>query len=131
MAVNFDMDTDTLLALTQRGNTKQAYVDIRHAFERRGWSHSQYSGYMSDSPVTLEETLGVLQSIGEELPWFEPSLKKCHITVVGELFDYIEMLSELEDAKEAAFEAEATMTPAPDREPAQEENHPQQEEGRL
>lgn len=60
MAVNFDMDTDTLLALTRRGSTKQAYVDIRHAFVKRDWSHSQYSGYMSNSPVTLEETFGPL-----------------------------------------------------------------------
>jgi pemK-like protein 1 len=46
-AINFDLSTNTLEELFDKGNTKKPYADIKKFMEENGFMHRQYSGYVA------------------------------------------------------------------------------------
>lgn len=88
-AIHFDLDTATVEATFGKKNTSMAYRKIRKFLESNGFAHSQYSGYISLSPMSDLEVYRTYDMMKEALPWLEPCAQKIHVLVVADEFDLL------------------------------------------
>ena len=49
-AINFDLSTNELESIFGKNNTSKPYSDIKLFMEENGFTHRQYSGYVSVEP---------------------------------------------------------------------------------
>lgn len=88
-AIHFDLDTATVEATFGKKNTSMAYRKIRKFLESNGFTHSQYSGYMSLRSMSDLEVYRTYDMMKEALPWLEPCAQKIHVLVVADEFDLL------------------------------------------
>lgn len=94
-AINFDLDEKAIKDLRPGKSTAWAYSEIRSFLESHGFSHRQYSGYLSQNPMQTFEVVSVLEEMRAALPWFETCAKRCDITSQGvDCFDYVSFMRE-------------------------------------
>lgn len=97
-AVNFDLSTESVRAARpDQRTTAWAYEEIRDFMLCHGFSHRQYSGYLSNEPMGETQVLLVLLTLRTELPWFEDCVRTCDVTSrIGGSFDFASFLKEID-----------------------------------
>lgn len=94
-AINFDLD-DHLLRVNYplKSSYKNAWREIAYFLEDSGFSHTQYSGYVSNCPMSYGDVNRVILHMCKQLLWFQPSLLHCEVTALVEEYSVIEMIEQ-------------------------------------
>lgn len=94
---HFDLDVELLKQhYPSPANVKSAYKrawsDIKGFMELHGFTHSQYSGYESEGPMSYMEAYAVIDELHEVFPWFAVCAQVATLTEIGERHDVLEYL---------------------------------------
>ncbi len=84
-AINFDLDTKELLKYFK--NTHQAYSSIKVFMEDNGFEHRQYSGYVSNKPMSEIQIIDITKKINHKFKWLKDCIQKYDVTEIGETYD--------------------------------------------
>jgi virulence-associated protein VapD len=122
-ALNFDLDTNRLIAATGNPYTGNAYKKIRTFFESNGFEHRQYSGYRSSAAYSDSDVLRIVNELYEAYPWLNDCVQRFDVTNIGRTFDIHESIQkarEMQSAYDDDFDiadsyraTPAELTPAP------------------
>ena len=88
--VTFDLSQEMLKKFYPRGNSKsetfykKAYSDIQKFMLRNGFSHRQYSVYVSDESFSYDDMNELCNELAEQLLWIGDCLNEIDITSVEE-----------------------------------------------
>ncbi len=84
-AINFDLDTKELLKHFK--NTHQAYSSIKKFMEENGFEHRQYSGYISNKPMSTHSVTDITEKLNKKFKWLKDCVQKYDVTEIGETYD--------------------------------------------
>lgn len=84
--IAFDLDTN---ALKQYYNAdyKKAYNDIGKFFLKNGFKHRQWSGYVSEKPMSDSTVMAIITNLKNTFPWLKMCTRRFDVAEVGKLFD--------------------------------------------
>lgn len=91
-AINFDLSISALEQYYSSTNPKDAYRVIKNYMEAHGFSHRQYSGYVSDKPMSLIELQGFTEQLYTHFPWLSHCVEKMDATIVPRVYDLKAMM---------------------------------------
>lgn len=91
-AINFDLKIAKLEEFYSKSNPKKAYKDIARYMYSHGFSHRQWSGYISDKTMTRAELVDFSEDIHKALPWLIKCEENLDATVVMGIFDIKQMI---------------------------------------
>jgi len=77
--VNFDLDTKELLKHFPK-STAKAYNLIKEFFEKEGFEHRQYSGYISKEPMSDYKITKIINQLGSNFIWLENCIKEFDVS---------------------------------------------------
>ena len=89
-AVNFDLDTNALKKVFNSNNPfvyLKGYKQIGTFLKLNGFTHRQWSGYVSEKPLTPVQMITVVKGLNQALPWLKQCVKKFDVTNIGDTFD--------------------------------------------
>lgn len=89
-AINFDLDDKLLRKFyPSKGlfGYKKAYSDIKKYMLKNGFAHRQYSGYISDAPLSNYQVAKIIASLSVQFPWLKKCVQKFDITNIGDQWD--------------------------------------------
>ena len=93
-AIHFDLKEALLKQHYPKKDYKQAYKDIRLFMENNGFTHRQWSGYFSDTPLSFADIVDIMDKLWTQFPWLEKCAVKFDITNIGRTYDLLGMHSE-------------------------------------
>ena len=91
-AVNFDLSIAALRTHYSESCPKNAYLDIERYMKENGFSHRQWSGYISDKEMTMAEMIDFTINIHNEFPWLYDCEEKMDATVISDVYDLKELM---------------------------------------
>lgn len=91
-AVNFDLSISALRTHYSKTCPKNAYREIERYMKANGFSHRQWSGYVSDKKLTMAEMVDFTIDIHREFPWLYDCEVKMDATVLTEVYDLKELM---------------------------------------
>lgn len=77
--INFDLST-AMLKKINPDNYRRIYGEISIFMKNNGFSHKQYSGYMSIKPMSYAKALAIMEKLIIEKPYFADVAKSCIIS---------------------------------------------------
>lgn len=89
-AINFDLDTKALQVIFKSKNPfvyMAGYRQIGRFLKKNGFTHRQWSGYISKEPLTPMQTITIVRGLNSSLPWLRRCVKKFDVTNIGDTFD--------------------------------------------
>lgn len=86
-AINFDLDTKILRSLYPTKNWRKAYKDIKAFMKEKGFAHRQWSGYISNEPMSYQETTKILQELIDTYDWAYDSIRVIDMSDLSNHFD--------------------------------------------
>lgn len=89
-AINFDLDTDSLKKVFNSNNPfvyLKGYKQIGAFLKLNGFTHRQWSGYISEKPLTPIQVTAIVKGLNQALPWLKKCVKKFDVTNIGETYD--------------------------------------------
>ena len=81
-ALNFDIDTNKYEWLTSKP-APNAYYEIRHFLEQRGFEHRQGSGYVSKTSLSDTDVNTLITEMSLSIKWLKDCAKQFDVTNVG------------------------------------------------
>lgn len=100
-AINFDLKIADLRTYYSATHPKRAYGEIQKYMKNHGFSHRQWSGYISDSTLTKPELLEFTVRLHKTFPWLIYCEGSMDATVITDIFDIRQMiLDTMEDDDE-------------------------------
>lgn len=97
-AFHFDLDYHSLCEEFGAKNTATAYYQIKVFMTEHGFEKPQYSGYISNSPMTDSEFYRIYNSLKSRYPWFERCAKQVHVSVILDSYDLLHFGSQENEA---------------------------------
>ena len=91
-AINFDLDTHKLKQFYPKKNYRQAYRDIKKFMTSHGFVHRQWSGYISEKPMSRLEITRVISMMSKTFPWLKQCANKVDMTNIGKQFDMMPVI---------------------------------------
>lgn len=91
-AINFDLKIVNLERYYSKTNPKGAYKEIASYMKSNGFSHRQWSGYISDKTMTRTELVDFTEKIHKHFPWLIKCEEKLDATVITGIFDIKQMI---------------------------------------
>lgn len=91
-AVNFDLDTNALKKVFKSNNPfvyLKGYKQIGDFLKMNGFTHRQWSGYVSKKPLTPVQITTIVKGLNKALPWLKRCVKKFDVTSIGDTFDFM------------------------------------------
>ncbi len=89
-AIHFDLDTDSLKKIFHSNNPfvyLKGYKQIGDFLKKNGFTHRQWSGYISKDPLTPVQVTAIVKGLNKTLPWLKKCVRKFDVTNVGDTFD--------------------------------------------
>lgn len=107
-AINFDLDTKALKQhYCQTNNPLEylnAYKEIKKFMINHGFSHRQWSGYVSEKAMSKAEIKLLITDLTQNFPWFSHCVNKIDETNVGKQYDLMDIVMEAAETLEKASE---------------------------
>lgn len=100
-AINFDLRIADLRTHYSKSNPKQAYKDIAKYMAEHGFSHRQWSGYISDGTMTKTELIDFTTDMHKHFPWLINCEGSMDATVITSIFDIRQMLLDSAEEEDA------------------------------
>lgn len=91
-AINFDLKIEQLKKFYSANNPKSAYSKIRDYMQKHGFTHRQWSGYISNNSMTKSELVDFTMALHLEFPWLIYCEENMDATVIADIFDIKQML---------------------------------------
>ena len=91
-AINFDLTTEQLREFYSASNPKGAYSKIRSYMQKHGFTHRQWSGYISDNTMTKSELVDFTMELHLAFPWLIHCEGSMDATVITDIFDIKQMI---------------------------------------
>ena len=91
-AINFDLSINALVKYYSSTNPKDAYRVIKNFMKDHGFSRRQYSGYVSDKPMSIIELQAFTEQLYTHFPWLNYCVEKMDATVVPRVYDLKAMM---------------------------------------
>lgn len=85
-AINFDLDTKALKEYYPKSR-RNAYREIGNFLKDNGFSHRQWSGYVSNIEMDSLNISNLNKKLWKEFPWLEQCANKIDVTDIGRSFD--------------------------------------------
>ena len=85
MQIIFDLD-NVLLEEIEKNSSKTIYTKIRTFMKKHGFDHIEYSGYVSQTPITLTTVFQVVTELRITYPILDKVVKEMHVTEVGNTY---------------------------------------------
>ncbi len=83
----FDLSVKKLKMYFSSTNPNYAYKLIEMYMLDNGFSHRQFSGYMSQKEMSIEEGISFCKTLGENFPWLKMCVEKFDMTTVPVVYD--------------------------------------------
>ena len=100
-AINFDLKIADLEKYYSATNPKSAYKEISKYMSIHGFSHRQWSGYISDCSLTKTELVDFTVQLHKTFPWLIKCEGSMDATVITSIFDIRQMIIDtMEDEDE-------------------------------
>lgn len=100
-AINFDLKISNLEKHYSKTNPKGAYKEIARYMAKNGFSHRQWSGYISDKTMTRTELVDFTKALHKQFPWLINCEENLDATVITSIFDIKQMIIDgMEDIDE-------------------------------
>lgn len=113
-AINFDLDTKTLKEVYCTTNKPleylKAYKEIESFMKGNGFSHRQWSGYISDGTMSKAQVERFVEKLSNTFPWLSKCVKKFDVTDIGKQYNMIDYISSCDDAKKSRKSSEKAVT---------------------
>ena len=103
-AINFDLTIKQLELFYSKDHPKNAYKEIRTFMKNNGFSHRQWSGYISDKTMTKSELIDFVMAIHEKFPWLIKCEDSMDATVITSIFDIKQMILDTMDDDDTSVE---------------------------
>ena len=78
--INFDLDTNQLKDIFP--DTRLPYSMIKKFFEDRGFTHRQYSGYISKEPLEEYDITKITKELGKKFTWLKNCIQEFDVSNV-------------------------------------------------
>lgn len=91
-AINFDLTIQQLRQFFDAEHPRKAYGQIARYMEKHGFSHRQWSGYISDKTLTKPELLEFTMELHKSFPWLIRCEGSMDATVITDVFDIRQMI---------------------------------------
>lgn len=62
---------------------KKAYDDVQRFMVKHGFEHRQYSVYVSKERLTTLDVVGLMEELGEQMPWLSLCVNEIDVTNIG------------------------------------------------
>jgi virulence-associated protein VapD len=112
--INFDLSTERLRREFGHGGYRKAYTFIKRFFSANGFEHHQYSGYLSNSPLSYADVYDlVLDAMVSGLPWLIECVDKfdaTNVTSQSNMLRAIKGLAQPKSASEPAAEIPSMLS---------------------
>lgn len=95
-ALNFDLDNHLLKQYYPSKNHKKGWRDIQVFLKKNGFLHRQYSGYVSNDYMEMNEVIQIITEMSLSFIWLKKCVKEFDVTIVGgeySLIDYINQVN--------------------------------------
>lgn len=122
-AVNFDLDTKKMKVVYPGKHYRKGYRDIKRFLEANGFKHRQWSGYISDKPLSEIEMAKVAQKINKTFPWLKKCVRRFDVTDIGEQFDMMYIFEESRRTPEKQMKHTADKKPEHSKEKQEHSEH--------
>ena len=94
--INFDLDTKALKQYYCKTNSPfeylKAYKEIKSFLEDNGFSHRQWSGYISEEKLSNWKVNRIVYGMSKKFTWLSKCVRKFDVTDVGENYDLVESI---------------------------------------
>ncbi len=92
-AFNFDLNTNALKEHYPKKNYRNAYKEIKKFMLNHGFRDRQWSGYISESPLTSHEVKRIVLEMAEQFPWLKDCVRRFDVTDIGEQHDLTQLIT--------------------------------------
>lgn len=92
-ALNFDLDTADLKKYYPHKNYRSAYKDIKNYLCSHGFTHRQWSGYVSVDKMSDYEIKKTVQTMTKAFPWLKKCVNRFDVTDIGEQHDLTHLIT--------------------------------------
>lgn len=92
-AINFDLSTKRLKEYYPGKSYRKAYKDIKSFLCNNGFTHRQWSGYVSDSKMSDYQVQKLTQRLVKEYSWLKKCVNKFDVTDIGEQHDLTHLIT--------------------------------------
>ena len=93
-AINFDLSVKQSEIYYSATNPKGAYEKIRRYMSTHGFTHRQWSGYISDKPMSKAELIDFTVDLHRTFPWLLQCEGCMDATVITNIFDIKKMMTD-------------------------------------
>ncbi len=104
-SINFDLSSEKLRLNFGENGRKLAYKKLEKFFTDNGFSHRQWSGYVSNRALSDAEVLNINKNLFVNFPWLETCANRLDVTNISEQYDLIQ-LHNLDMINDKALEPE-------------------------
>ena len=91
-AVNFDLNDNLLKQYYPSKSYKNAWRDIKKFLLKSNFEHRQYSGYVSNSAMSMAEAGNIIGKMARKWYWLNKSVMQFDVTNVGEEYSFLEKI---------------------------------------
>lgn len=91
-AVNFDLNDNLLKQYYPSKSYKNAWRDIKKFLLKSNFVHRQYSGYVSNSEMSMAEVGNIIGKMSRKWTWLSKSVMQFDVTNVGEEYSFLEKI---------------------------------------
>jgi virulence-associated protein VapD len=99
-AINFDLSIKQLETFYDPKTPKKAYKEIRSYMLKHGFSHRQWSGYISNGTMTKSELIDFTTDLHQNFPWLINCEGSMDATVITDIFDIKQMILDSLDVED-------------------------------
>lgn len=83
-AINFDLYDALLKKYYPSKSYKKGWLDIRKFLVQNNFTHRQYSGYVSNSHISMTDTIQLIRNMSKYLYWLKYCVKEFDVTIVSD-----------------------------------------------
>ena len=102
-AVNFDLNDNLLKKYYPSKSYKNAWRDIKRFLLKSNFVHRQYSGYVSNSEMSMAEVGNIIGKMSRKWTWLSKSVMQFDVTNVGEEYSFLEKIENETRSSENEF----------------------------
>lgn len=102
-AINFDLSENLLKLIFSETTYRNAWIKLGSCFNQRGWTHRQYSGYVSLDKLLSNDVYDLLDFLVSSIPNIMSCVKDFDVTDVrDDMFGLVRLINDkLESIKES------------------------------
>lgn len=100
-AINFDLTIQQLRLYFDAEHPRKAYGQLARYMCKNGFSHRQWSGYVSNNTMTKPELLEFTLNLHKTFPWLIKCEGSMDATVITDVFDIRQMILDSADDDDA------------------------------